>query len=58
MTLIDVINIPRKIKRSKKIVFDASDLKYDVIKGVAQHIFQWQLIFSPTANKVRSSELH
>jgi hypothetical protein len=36
MTLIDVINIPRKIKRSKKVIFDATDLKYEVIKSVAQ----------------------
>lgn len=35
MQLFDIINIPRKIKRSKKVIFDISDLRYDVIKNVA-----------------------
>ena len=39
MTLNDIINLPRKIKRSKKAVFDAQDLRYEVIKDVIKVIF-------------------
>ncbi|KRX01263.1 hypothetical protein PPERSA_11710 [Pseudocohnilembus persalinus] len=51
MTLQDVINMPRKIKRSKKAVFDAQDLRYEVIKDVVQVIYQWQIIYQTPANK-------
>ena len=35
----------RKVKRSKKVVFDASDVNYEIIKELIVNIFTWQIVY-------------
>lgn len=51
LTLQQIMNMPRKIKKSKKVIMDFSETRYEVIKNIAQTVMNWTLVYQTPQNR-------